>query len=113
MLSDFYTKTAEIYDVTETEDSGGAISDTLTLPASDSFSCKLDALNGSKVIKNEQNQIIANYLMFCDIDKVTARSPNTQQIKIDSSYYYIHFVDDTLILGSNPHLEVYLLLKTE
>ena len=111
MLSDFYTKTATIYDNAETKDSGGALKDNLT--AGISFSCKLDALNGNKAIKNEMGQVIANYVMFCDLAKVTPRSPNSQQIKIDSNYYYIQFVDDTLTLGRNPHLEVNLLFQTE
>ena len=110
MISDFYTKTGYVYPITETDDGSGAIEDVLGSPG-DAFDCKLDLLSMSEIVRDEKGTILADYRLFCPTGTVAVGTANREQIKIDSNYYDIYFIDDTLTLGNNPHLEVLLNLR--
>ena len=75
-----------------------------TTPVSTGNKGKLDMLTGNKQLVNERMEVIANYLLICG--NITI-SPSHIVVIAGGDYDVIR-VDNTLLRGRNPHLEVYL-----
>lgn len=100
-----------IFDVisdVEIQDSGGALrqNDSPTVDISEQPG-KLDFLSGTEVVVNDRNETVANYRLFCDEIEVS----ESQFVRVGSKIMSIYSIDDTLLVGRNPHMEILLNYK--
>ena len=111
-ITKYYDTTFSTIRDANTTDAGGALILGTTVSLSGQLG-KLDLLSGSKILRNEKNEVLANYILFCaeiailesDRVKITA-SVNSNLVNREME---IHSIDYTTLRGSNAHLEIYLL----
>lgn len=67
-----------------------------------SGSCRIEPISVDKVIRNDKDEVIANYKMFCNPD---SNLQETDSLLISGSYYSINGISNYF----NKHYEITLL----
>ena len=110
-LSDYYDTTFSIMTNTGSKDAGGAIIPGATVLSAGNLG-KVDMLGGSREIVNEQNQVLADFILFCDSMVMTTENDilitASPDVNLNNQTFQIHKIDSTTLRGLSPHMEVYL-----
>ena len=107
MSSSLYIDSFDVYPVVITKGDSGTMKKAYGAARSTGNLGKFSALRGDSQIRDEKNKVIANTKLNCD--EITVL--DTDEILYDSNYYEISFINKTTLKGSNPHLEIDLLLE--
>lgn len=98
-----YTDTFDVHNVSVAK-TGGALKRTWNELIADQVG-KFTFLSGNRQIKNEKQELTANYLL----NTAYASMAKGYKVIFGSKKMYVTAIDETTLKGSHPHYEIYLL----